>query len=101
MARHPDVGREALPHLPRVLHRERRVHAGRVACAGLDVPYVVAGLAGVVLLFSSGAFLGAKGRAFRAVLAGMASHGADRPAPRMAPAVLVATLPTVNTGIAL
>ena len=63
--------------------------------------YVVAGLAGVVLLFASGAFLGAKGRAFRAVLAGMASHGADRPAPRMAPPVLVATLPTVNTGIAL
>lgn len=63
--------------------------------------YVVAGLAGVVLLFASGAFLGAKGRAFRAVLAGMASHGADRPASRMAPPAFVATLPTVNTGIAI
>lgn len=63
--------------------------------------YVVAGMVGVVLLFASGAFLGAKGRAFRAVLAGMASQGADRPAPRMVPPALVATLPAVNTGIAV
>jgi len=63
--------------------------------------YVVAGIIGVGLLFASGAFLGAKGSAFRAVLAGMASQGADRPAPRMAPSALVATLPTVNTGIAI
>lgn len=63
--------------------------------------WVVAGMVGVVLLFASGAFLGARGRAFRAMLAGLASHGAERPAPRMAPPVLVAALPSVNTGIAI
>lgn len=63
--------------------------------------YVVAGLAGVVLLLASGAFLAAKARAFRDVLAGMARQGADRPAPKLVPPRLVKVLPTVNTGIAL
>jgi hypothetical protein len=63
--------------------------------------YVVAGIAGVLLLFASGGFLGARGRAFRAVLAGMASHGADRSMPRMVPPALVSTLPAVNTGSAI
>jgi hypothetical protein len=63
--------------------------------------YVVAGLTGVVLLLASGAFLGAKARAFRAVLADMARHGADRPAPQLVPPPIVAMLPAVNTGIAL
>jgi hypothetical protein len=63
--------------------------------------YVVAGLTGVVLLLASGAFLGAKARAFRAVLADMARHGADRPAPKLVPPPIVAMLPAVNTGIAL
>jgi hypothetical protein len=63
--------------------------------------YVIAGLTGVVLLLASGAFLGAKARAFRAVLADMARHGADRPAPKLAPPPIVAVLPAVNTGIAL
>jgi hypothetical protein len=63
--------------------------------------YVVAGLTGVVLLLASGAFLGAKARVFRDVLAEMARQGADRPAPKVAPPRLVAVLPAVNTGIAL
>jgi hypothetical protein len=63
--------------------------------------YVVAGVTGVVLLFVSGAFLGAKARAFRAVLADMARHGADRPAPKLVSPPIVAMLPAVNTGIAL
>src|SRR5690242_431113 len=66
-----------------------------------STPYVVAGLTGVVLLLASGAFLGAKARAFRDVLAGMARQGADRPAPKLVPPRLVKVLPTVNTGIAL
>ncbi|HEX5971070.1 MAG TPA: hypothetical protein VFY85_04035 [Gemmatimonadaceae bacterium] len=63
--------------------------------------YVVAGLTGVVLLLASGAFLGAKARVFRDVLAGMARQGADHPAPRVVPPRLVTVLPAVNTGIAL
>jgi hypothetical protein len=63
--------------------------------------YVVAGLTGVVLLLASGAFLGAKARVFRDVLAGMARQGADRPAPKLVPPRLVTVLPAVNTGIAL
>jgi uncharacterized membrane protein YczE len=63
--------------------------------------YVVAGLTAVVLLLASGAYLGAKARAFRDVLAGMAQQGADRPAPKVAPPRLVAVLPAMNTGIAL
>ena len=63
--------------------------------------YAIAGLTGVVLLLASGAFLGAKARAFRDVLAGMAEQGADRPAPKVMPPRLVTTLPAVNTGIAL
>ncbi len=63
--------------------------------------YVVAGVTGVVLLLASGAFLGAKARAFRDVLAGMAHQGTDRPAPKLVPPRLVSTLPAVNTGIAL
>ena len=63
--------------------------------------YVVAGLTGVVLLLASGAFLGAKARAFRDALAEMARHGADRPAPTLMPPRLVRMLPAVNSGIAL
>jgi len=63
--------------------------------------YAVAGLTGVVLLLASGAFLGAKARAFRDVLTEMARQGADRPAPKLVPPRLVSALPAVNTGIAL
>jgi hypothetical protein len=63
--------------------------------------YAVAGLTGVVLLLASGAFLGAKARAFRDVLAELARQGADRPAPKLVPPRLVSALPAVNTGIAL
>jgi hypothetical protein len=66
-----------------------------------STPYVVAGLTGVVLLLASGAFLGAKARTLRDVLAEMAGHGADRPAPKLVPPRLVVALPAVNTGIAL
>jgi hypothetical protein len=74
---------------------------GVTQAAVWSTPYVVAGLTGVVLLLASGAFLGAKARAFHDVLAGMARQGADRPAPKVAPPRLVAVLPAVNTGIAL
>jgi hypothetical protein len=63
--------------------------------------YVVAGMTGVVLLLASGAYLGAKARAFRDVLSGMACQGTDRPAPKLVPPRLVSALPAVNTGIAL
>jgi len=63
--------------------------------------FVVAGLAGSALLFISGAFLGAKGKALRNVLANIANGGADRPAPQLVPPRLVAMLPVVNTGIAI
>lgn len=64
-------------------------------------PYVVAGLTGVVLLLASGAFLGAKARVVRDVLAELARQGTDRPAPKLVPPRLVVALPAVNTGIAL
>jgi hypothetical protein len=63
--------------------------------------YVVAGMTGVVLLFASGAFLGAKGRAFRNVLTELARQGADRPAPKLVPPPIVTMLPAINSGIAL
>lgn len=63
--------------------------------------FVVAGMAGVVLLFASGTYLGIKGKALGRVLAEMAARGADQPAPKLAPPPLVPLLPTVNTGIAL
>jgi hypothetical protein len=63
--------------------------------------FVVAGFAGAALLLASGVFLATKGKALRQVLATMAEQGADRPAPKLVPPPLVATLPAVNTGIAL
>jgi len=63
--------------------------------------FIVAGLLGVALLFASGTFLGIKGNALKRVLEKLAAEGRDRPAPRMAPPMLVAILPVVNTGIAL
>lgn len=63
--------------------------------------FVVAGLAGVVLLFASGTFLGIKAKGLRRVLAGMAEMGKDAPAPNLAPPPLVTMLPVANTGIAL
>jgi len=63
--------------------------------------FVVAGFAGVALLLASGTYLGLKGKALKAVLENMANAGADRPAPKLVPPPLVATLPAVNTGIAL
>ena len=63
--------------------------------------FVVAGLVGVASLFASGTFLGSKAKSLRNVLANIAKEGGDRPAPRLAPPLLVAILPVVNTGIAL
>ena len=62
--------------------------------------FVIAGLVGVGLLFASGAYLGVKGNALKQVLQN-ASRAPDAPAPRLVPPPLVATLPLVNTGIAL
>lgn len=63
--------------------------------------FVVAGLAGVLLLFASGTYLGLKGRALGGFLQSVAAHGNDVPAPRLVPPPLVALLPAVNTGIAV
>ena len=63
--------------------------------------FVVGGLVGSALLFGSGAFLGAKGKALRSVLANIAKEGNDRPAPRLEAPPLVRVLPTVNTAIAV
>ena len=63
--------------------------------------FVIAGLVGVGLLFTSGAYLGVKGNALRQVLQNVASRGPDAPAPRLVPPPLVAMLPLVNTGVAL
>ena len=63
--------------------------------------FVVAGLAGVVLLFASGTYLGLKGKVLGGFLASLAAKGSEQPAPRLVPPPMVATLPVINTGIAL
>ena len=63
--------------------------------------FVVAGLTGVVLLFASGTYLGLKGKALGGFLQSLAAKGTEQPAPRLVPPPLVATLPMINTGIAL
>ena len=63
--------------------------------------FIVAGVFAIVWLFASGAFLGIKGGALKAVLEGMAAKGADQPVPKMAPPAAVVLLPTINTGVAL
>ena len=63
--------------------------------------FVVAGLVGVLLLFASGTYLGLKGKALGGFLQSVAAKGNDQPAPKLVPPPMVATLPTVNTGIAL
>jgi len=68
---------------------------------GMSSGFVVAGVAGVVWLFASGAFLGIKGGALKGALEAMAAKGADQPVPKMAPPAAVVLLPTINTGIAL
>jgi hypothetical protein len=62
--------------------------------------FVVAGMFAVVWLLGSGAFLGMKGAALKAVLEGMAATGADQPVPKLVPPAAVVLLPTINTGIA-
>ena len=63
--------------------------------------FVVAGFVGVALLLASGTYLGLKGKALKVALENRAKAGSDRPAPPLVPPPLVATLPVVNTGIAL
>ena len=63
--------------------------------------FVVAGMVGVVLLLSSGVFLGTKGKALKQMLEGMAARGADQPAPKLVPPPVIAALPMINTCIAL
>ena len=63
--------------------------------------FVVAGLVGVVLLLASGTYLGIKAKGLRQVLVRIAQNDSDAPAPRLIPPRLVATLPVVNTGIAI
>jgi hypothetical protein len=63
--------------------------------------FIVAGIAGVILLGASGGYLAKKGNALKQVLEQIAEKGADQPAPKLVPPPLVAALPIVNTGIAL
>jgi hypothetical protein len=63
--------------------------------------FVIAGLTGVALLFASGTYLGLKGKALGGFLQSIAARGNDQPAPKLVPPPMVATLPVVNTGIAL
>lgn len=63
--------------------------------------FVVAGFVGVAWLLASGIYLAMKGKALKAVLENMAKAGADRPAPKLAPPPLVATLPVINSGVAI
>ena len=63
--------------------------------------FIIAGLAGVVLLLGSGIFLGVKAKALKHVLENAAAKGPEAPAPRLVPPPLVAMLPLINTGIAL
>lgn len=63
--------------------------------------FVVAGLLGAVLLLLSGVFLGVKGKLLKEMLEGLAKKGAGQPVPKLVPPRLVATLPAVNTGLAL
>lgn len=68
----------------------------------MSTGFIVAGLAGVVLLLASGIYLGMKGKAFGAMLQQMAAaKGADQPAPKMVPPPLLVTLPVINTTLAL
>lgn len=63
--------------------------------------FVVAGLAGVLLLFASGTFLRIKGQALAKVLENIAKNGVDHPAPKLVPPPLVRALPEINTALAL
>ena len=63
--------------------------------------FVVAGFVGVGLLLASGIYLSMKAKALKTVLENMVKAGPERPAPKLIPPRLVATLPVVNTGIAL
>ena len=63
--------------------------------------FVVAGLAGITLLFGSGTYLGIKAKGFGQLLVSLSSKAPDAAPPRLVPPPLVAMLPVVNTGIAL
>jgi hypothetical protein len=63
--------------------------------------FVVAGLAGVILLLGSGTYLGVKGSALTQLLERLATASPDAPPPRLAPPPFVAPLPMINTGIAI
>lgn len=63
--------------------------------------FILVGFVGVVLLLSSGTYLGIKGKGLKLALEEIAGRGADQPAPKLIPPPLVMVLPTVNTGIAL
>ena len=63
--------------------------------------FVVAGLAGITLLFGSGTYLGIKAKGLGQLLVSQSSKTPDAAPPRLVPPPLVAMLPVVNTGIAL
>ena len=61
--------------------------------------FVVAGLAGVVLLFASGGYLKRKAKELEQVLQTIVARSPDAAAPRLVPPLLVTLLPVVNSGI--
>jgi hypothetical protein len=63
--------------------------------------FIVAGLAGVLMLLVSGVFLATRGKAVARFLEGLAARGSEQPAPRLAMPPLVVALPFINTGVAL
>jgi hypothetical protein len=69
--------------------------------ASWSTGFVVAGLVGVAWLFATGAFMGIKGGALTKMLEGMASKGADQPAPKLAPPPMIMMLPIINPFVAL
>jgi hypothetical protein len=78
------------------------VYMVRVAGGGAwSSGFVAAGFVGVFLLLGSGTYLGVKAKALKTVLESIASKTPDAPAPRLAPPLLVAMLPLINTGLAL
>ncbi len=69
--------------------------------AALSTGFVVAGMVGVALLLVNSVYLGTKGKTFGQMLDALAARGENNPPPVFVPPALVATLPVVNTGIAL
>jgi hypothetical protein len=63
--------------------------------------FVSAGLLGVVLLLASSVYLGISAKGLGRMLSALAERDASAAPPKLAPPPLLASLPAINTGIAL